>query len=208
MTTTLKGRLLNDGTLGPTTNLGDLLEGLGRTQQTAVASALDTYLAALTTALNTQCIASGALAEGTNSATIKTAAITYYTIAGKFYAKAATDNIAMTAATAQVALSSCCYTICINAAGTVSSVKGTDSLTASGVAPTIPAPTAGTCAIGVLTVTVANAATFTAGTTDLSASDVAGVFANFAGPVPNTVTLDLARASLNAALLAALPTAL
>lgn len=39
MTTTLKGRLLNDGTLGPTTNLGDLLEGLGRTQHAAEASA-------------------------------------------------------------------------------------------------------------------------------------------------------------------------
>ena len=175
--TTLNGRLLNEGNLTRGVGLGDKLDEI------------HDYLTALNTLLSTQCTQSGALAEGTNSGTIKTAAICYYTIAGKFYAKAITDNIALTAATAQVALSKCCYTICINSAGTVSSVKGTDVLTASGVAPTIPAPTAGTCAIGVLMVTVANAATFTAGTTDLSATDVTGVFTNLVGVVPGAVTV-------------------
>ena len=175
--TTLDGKLANKGILGPKVALGDRIDEI------------HDYLTALNTLLSTQCVQSGALAEGTNAATIKTAAICYYTIAGKFYAKAITDNIALTAATAQVALSKCCYTICIDSAGTVSSVKGTDVLTASGVAPTIPAPTAGTCAIGVLMVTVANAATFTAGTTDLSATDVTGVFTNLVGPVPGMVTV-------------------
>lgn len=177
-TTTTVGRQLNAGRVNGRSGLGDKLQ------------AITDYLTALNTCLSTQCLQSGALAEGTNAATIKTAAITYYTIAGKFYSKAITDNIALTAATAQVALSKCCYLICIDSAGTVSSVKGTDVLTASEVAPTIPAPTASTCPIGVLQVTVANAATFTAGTTDLSASDVTGVFANLVGPVPGMVTVN------------------
>lgn len=201
--TTAVGVGMNRGNLSRA-GLGDKLDAVNdclAVNRTALA----TYHDALTAVLNTQCLQSGALAEGTNAATIKTTAITYYTIAGKFYAKAITDNIALTAATAQVALSKCCYLICINAAGTVSSVKGTDSLTASGVAPSIPAPTAGTCPIGVLQVTVANAATFTAGTTDLSATDVTGVFANLVGPTAGAVTLAAAQAVLTAAQLAAQP---
>ena len=176
---TLDGKLANKGLIGPKVALGDRLDEV------------HDYLTALNTLLSTQCLSTGAWAEGTNANTIQNAAIVYYTIAGRLYSKAITNNIAMTAATAQVALSSCCYLICLDSSGTVSTVKGTDSLTASGVAPAIPAPTAGTCPVAVLRVTVANAATFTAGSTDLSATDVTGVFANFPGVAPGAVTVAL-----------------
>lgn len=51
MATTLKGRLLNDGTLGPTTNLGDLLVPNTVTLDLARASLNAALLAALPTAL-------------------------------------------------------------------------------------------------------------------------------------------------------------
>lgn len=123
------------------------------------------------------------LAEGTNAGTFKTTAATVYTVNGKIFAKAATDNIAFATAGdafyTQPVLSTAYYIVLINAAGTVTVLQGRPStLTAldgnkPGALPNIPdAVSALNAVLGVLKVVVANAATFLPGTTDLSATDV------------------------------------
>jgi len=121
------------------------------------------------------------LAEGTNAATIKTTAAVDFVISGLAYSKAATDNITVTACAAQADLTSCMYLITIDAAGTVTTTKGTEQVTGSGLDmlwPTIPANSAVLGAIKVAT----SGATFTAGTTDLGAGTVTDTYYNFFTP--------------------------
>lgn len=140
----------------------------------------------------TACFSSAGLAEGTNSATIKTAAPngagTDYAIKGIGYHKADTDNIAMTALAAQAALTTCLYLVQINSNGDVSIKKGTEQLnadlSAGKVALFWPEPDADNCPLGGFKIKCENAATFTSGTTDLSASDVTDTFYNFIGGMP------------------------
>lgn len=129
------------------------------------------------------CYGSAGLAEGTNAATIQTANPIHYSIAHRNYVKVATDNIALTAAAAQADGNECMYLICINAAGTVSSVKGTEALIGAGV--TLPAVPADVVPIGAIKVATDGAA-FTAGTTDLGAAEVTDTYYNLARWVPDT----------------------
>lgn len=236
-TSALIRRMLNDGTIDAHVALGTLFDtyGTGNTPLTAWAAALDTAMLAVTTAgtavataataINvanlTHAFSSGALAEGTNAATFKTTATVNYCIASVHYTKGATDNVGFTAAAAQGTLTNCIYLVCLDSAGTFSTVKGTAA--ASNGAPSIPAPTAGTCPIGYIHVSLANAATFTAATTDLSASDVTGTYINQIGGAAQGATITTAIATLttavatmntaihttlNAALVAAIPPAL
>ena len=92
---------------------------------------------------------------------------------------AATD-LPLTAATAQAVASKCLYLIQINAAGTVSSVKGTAKLTTAlnnGDVLDWPVPAANNCPIGaVLMITTTHA--FTAGTTALDGSGCTAAYYN------------------------------
>lgn len=147
------------------------------------------------TALNrgaTECYSKAGLAEGTNANTIKTnapnGAGTDYAINGFAYHKADTDNIAVTAHAQQAALTKCIYLVQINSAGTVSTKKGTEELTADLTAGKRvlhwPEPDADCCAIGAYKVALANAATYTNGSTDHSATDVTVTYYDFAGGLP------------------------
>lgn len=111
------------------------------------------------------------LAEGTNSATIKTAAPngagTDYAINGIAYHKADGDNIAMTACDVQAAYTTCLYLVQINASGTISIKKGEEvQNVCPGDALVWPLPDADNCALGGFKVVNAGS-TFTCGTTDL-----------------------------------------
>lgn len=104
-----------------------------------------------------------------------------FCIDGIAYNKAdAATNLPFTAAAVQPVLTKCLYLIVVNSAGTVSTVKGTAVTTAALVAGTSvlqwPARGADTCAIGAVKITLANAATFTAGTTALDATDVTATY--------------------------------
>ncbi len=140
----------------------------------------------------TACFSRAGLAEGTNSATIQIAAPNGagidFAIKGIGYHKADTDNIAMTALAAQAALTTCLYLVQIDSSGNVSMKKGTErlnaDLSAGKTALTWPEPDADRCPIGGLKVKCENAATFTCGTTDLSATDVVDTFYNFVGGMP------------------------
>lgn len=121
--------------------------------------------------LGTRCMAKALLAEGTNAGTIKTTNAISYSINGILYTKAATDNIAVNALPAQAAGTTRWYLIQIDSAGAI-------TLKQSAVATplALPDPDNDKCPIGLLKIVTANAATFTAGTTDLGATDVVDTF--------------------------------
>jgi hypothetical protein len=112
-----------------------------------------------------------------------------YCIDGILYNKSdAATNLPLTAPTVnttlnpatQPLLSKCLYLICIDSAGTVTSVKGQHQLTAdltNGVAvlqwPELPAAL---CPIGAVKMTTASTATFLAGTTALDAANCTATY--------------------------------
>lgn len=127
------------------------------------------------------------LAEGTNAATIKTTNIVDFAIDGVAYRKAVTDNIAVTAHAQQAASTSCLYLVQIDNAGTVSTKKGNEELTADlGVTRNLqwPQPDDGKCPLGGYRIALDNATTFTNGTTDIGAAGVTSTFYDFAGGIP------------------------
>jgi hypothetical protein len=127
------------------------------------------------------CLVSAGLAEGTNANTIKTAAAIDYCIDGIIYEKAITDNIAVTAGTTQAVLTTCLYTISVDSAGAVTVTQGDSVLSADLADKGLewPSPPADNCVIGGLKIALANAATFTPGSTDLGATDVTDTFYDF-----------------------------
>jgi hypothetical protein len=103
------------------------------------------------------------VAEGANSATIKTTNAISYQINGELFTKAATDNIPMTACATQANGTTCYYLISIAAGGAITTTKGVDNEALIPECPVSQAP------LAVLKV-VASAA-FTSGTTDLGTQD-------------------------------------
>lgn len=143
----------------------------------------------------TACFSQAGLAEGTNAATIRIAALNGagidYAINGYGYHKADTDNIAMTALAQQADGTACLYLVQINASGTVSIKKGvgvdTDDLD-TGKSPGLswPDPDDNNCPIGGFRI-VTSGGTFTSGTTDITGgTGVTETFWNFMGGMPAT----------------------
>lgn len=120
------------------------------------------------------------LAEGTNAATIKTSAAIDYMIGELLYSKAATDNIALTACAVQAAGKTAIYSLFIDSAGNITTVKGTEQTTGSGEPLTWAAQPANSSMIGAIKV-VNTTNPFTAGTTDLSAAGVTATYYNLMG---------------------------
>ena len=117
------------------------------------------------------------LAEGTNSATFKTANTLTYTSNGVFKSKAATDNLTFTAGTALAASQACLFGVWITAGGTVSTTQG--PINAAGDPCPVPTQvTAGTTLVGLIKVTTSSSATFTPGSTDLGATGITDVFSD------------------------------
>ncbi len=103
-----------------------------------------------------------------------------YSIDGINYYKADTDNLVLTAASAQAAGTDCLYLICLDSSGTLSSVKGTevdsDDLSNDVTVLQWPAPDDDTCPIGAVRVTTGSSTTFTAGTTALDAAGITDTY--------------------------------
>lgn len=123
---------------------------------------------------------SGALAEGTNAATIKTTADVVYMVDGQFYTLSTADNIAVTACETQAESTTCIYLLTVDAAGTVTTTKGREVLTADLAKGSdslqFPTPPADEAVIGFITVICAAGYTFTAGTTDLGATGITDAY--------------------------------
>lgn len=145
-------------------------------------------------------LASGALAAGTNSGTIKSTVIVPFTIDGRFYSKAITDNIAIAYSGPDVYSqnateknggftggangSTRLYGIYLDSAGAVSIVPGpiVDTVKlSSGEAPLqFAAPQRLKACIGAMRVVLTAGTTFVPGTTALDASGVTTTFINLA----------------------------
>lgn len=140
----------------------------------------------------TQCYSKAGLAEGTNAATIKinapNGAGIDYAIDGTAYHKADTDNLAMTPLAQQAVSTKCLYLVQIDSGGTVSLKKGdevaTADLTAGVAVLNWPLPDDDNCPIGAVKVATSASATFTSGTTDLSAAGITATYYDFAGGMP------------------------
>jgi hypothetical protein len=133
----------------------------------------------------TFCLSKAGLAIGTSATCLDIAAPNGagvdYCIKGEMYHLADGVSKAITAAAAQAVLTKCIYLVCLNSAGTLSTVKGEEKLItdiAAGAVLEFPVPDDDVCPIGYFTVSLANAATFTAGTTALSATDVTDAYFN------------------------------
>jgi hypothetical protein len=156
-------------------------------------------------------LASAGLAEGTNANTIKTTADITYTIDGRFYAKATTDNIAISYTGASVYQAAAggvqainggftggvngstrLYLLTLDASGAVGIVPGAivDSaeLAAGRVALQFPDAPAGVCPFGALRIALTAGTAFTPGSTDLSASGVTDTFYNLMDVPANPLT--------------------
>lgn len=154
---------------------------------------------------------SGGLAEGTNANTIQIATAINFVIDGQFYAKAITDNIAISYSgptvyqaaaggvggmnggfTGGANGSTRLYLICLSTAGAVSIVPGAivDSaeLAAGRVALQFPDAPNGVCPVGALRIALTAGTAFTPGATDLSASGVTDTFYNLASVPANPLT--------------------
>ncbi len=139
----------------------------------------------------TGCLSKAGLAEGTNAATIQIAAPNGagidFAIDGVAYHKADTDNIAVTAHAQQAVSTSCLYLVQINAAGTVSTKKGTEQLTAGlgdNRALQWPQPDDDQCPIGGYKIATNGSTTFTNGTTDLGAAGITDTLYDFVLGLP------------------------
>ena len=159
----------------------------------------------------TLCLAAAGLAEGTNANTIQTANAITYTIDGRFYSKAATDNIAISYAGPSVYQAAAggvqavnggfsggvngstrLYLICLDASGNASIVPGqiVDSaeLAAGRVALQFPDAPRGVCPIGALRVALTAGTAFTPGSTDLSDTGVTDTFYDLMDVPANPLT--------------------
>jgi hypothetical protein len=97
-----------------------------------------------------------------------------FSINGLMYYKANTADIVMTAAAAQGLLRTCLYLVCIDASGTLTTIKGIAKLTADLLAGNAvldwPTPVEGTCPIGAIKCQTIGASDYTAGTTALTSN--------------------------------------
>jgi hypothetical protein len=115
------------------------------------------------------------LAEGTNSATFKTTNTLAFTNNGVFKSKGATDNLVFSTGTALAASQACLFGVWIDGSGNVTTTQG--PIVAAGDPCPVPSQTtANVTLVGLIKVTTSSAATFTPGTTDLSASGITDVF--------------------------------
>jgi len=127
--------------------------------------------------INSGCVSltAAGLAEGTNANTFKTVNTLTFTNNGVFKSLAATDNLTFSTGTALANSQACLFGVWVNTSGTVTTTQG--PIVASGDPCPVPAQaTANTTLVGLIKVTTSSAATFTPGSTDLSASGITDVF--------------------------------
>lgn len=139
----------------------------------------------MTTSRDNKCLTSAGLAEGTNANTFQVLRAFDAIVGGRAVRKAATDNIAFaahtgTSLTALTAGKISAFFFMMNAAGTITQIQSSivANPAAAGYEPGVwewPDRDGFVC-IGALTVRTNNSATFTAGSTDLGATDVVDVF--------------------------------
>jgi hypothetical protein len=120
----------------------------------------------------------GGIAIGSTASKVKTANSVDYTIDGKYYTKAGTDDFWTLSGSVIPVSSFCKFALCIDAAGAASAVQGVVASTSA--AALVPDPTANTCCLGYVEVATNGSTTFDPGTTLLSAAGITDVYVNIA----------------------------
>jgi len=141
----------------------------------------------------TVCLNTAALAVGSSGATIDIAgtdpAGVNFCINGIMYWKANAASEDPSDNSVQAELTSCLYLVCLDYEGTLTTVKGTEVVTADITSEekvlTWPIPTEDTCCIGAVRVDTDDGYTFTMGTTELSAAGITDTYYNLFA-VPDT----------------------
>lgn len=126
-------------------------------------------------------LVSGALAiHGASAATVKTTATMYYLIDGQLFSKAATDPLTALSGTVTNGKFNV-FVFCINSAGTVTVLMGTEAATLGGVV--LPTVVDGTIAFGMIIINPTGTGNFVGGTTNLDDATVApnAVYINLVG---------------------------
>jgi len=134
----------------------------------------------------TLCLSKAGLAIGVTTSKAKilapNGAGVDFAIGGKLYFVGEADDLVTLTGDVQTALYSNLYLVCIDAANTITTVQGTERLTAdvaAGITPLQwPTPTVNTCAIGAIRVD-AGASAFTPGTTALTGGTVTVTYYDF-----------------------------
>lgn len=120
-------------------------------------------------------LSSGAVAIATTTTKVKSVATISFTVDGEFKSLAATDNFWTLTGGVLAAGESNIWLLCVDAAGAASVIEGTKATTVAGVV--LGSPAATVTVVGAVTVTC-NSATFTPGTTALSAGTITVVYRN------------------------------
>ena len=129
-------------------------------------------------------LSSGAIAITTNKAKFKTTATVTYTLDGKFYSKAAADNLVFSSGhTALGNNQACLFGLFLDASGNVSTTQG--PIVAAGDPCPVPGTPGGVAIFGLIKVATGSSATFTPNTTELDASGVTTTYIN-AGRMPGS----------------------
>lgn len=131
----------------------------------------------------TMAFTSGGLAEGTNANTFKTAATITYAIDGRIFAKSATDNLPFSSAHTTLGNSQVClFGVHLDTAGAVTTTQAkivSSTELASGAAVLEwPSAQAGKVMVGAIRIETSASATFTANSTDFSASGITATLYN------------------------------
>jgi hypothetical protein len=139
----------------------------------------------------TGCLSKAGLASGTAGATIDQGAPNGtgidYAIDGIAYHRADGVSIAVTAHPQQAVSTSCLYLVQVNAAGTISTKKGVERLTADlgdNLSLQWPEPDEDNCPIGGYEITLDASTTFTNGTTDPDGAGIIDQYFDFIGGMP------------------------
>jgi len=106
-----------------------------------------------------------------STTTVNIATAFDYTINGVFYTKAATNEVALSANTAQAESTYCLYLLSIDSAGTVTCTKGANATTDTAVLPACPTPATQT-PFAYIKVLTGSGETFTSGTTSVADSRI------------------------------------
>jgi hypothetical protein len=111
-----------------------------------------------------------------------------YAIDGLAYYKVDDATVAMSAMSVQAVSTTCLYLVELNAAGTLSTKKGVEVLTANlgviGGSLQWPLPSEDKCPIGGFKVALNSSTTYTGATTNLDAAGVTDTYYDFAGGIP------------------------
>lgn len=140
----------------------------------------------------TGCITNAVVGIGSTSTQLSTASTlgagSDYAIHGIAYNFADDATFVMSAMAVQAVSTSCLYLLQVNAAGTTSTKKGVERLTADlgdNLSLQWPQPDADNCPLGGFKVALNSSTTFTGATTDLAAAGVTDTYYSFIGGMPN-----------------------